>query len=431
MSLIGIVENWQQAVTWLVLLVVLFSIISGKIRYDLTAFGGLLVLGILGLRTPGQLFSGFASPALFTIATVLVMSSGIVESGLFTGFGKKIASRIHKYKNQIFALFVSTVFISSFMNNVGAIGIVLPTAKRMAKRAKSSQSAFGIPIAYASILGGSLTLIGTASNLIVSTYRMNAFGEQFRMFDFSIHGLALVISGIAVLFICRVCGLRPLEKAALVNETIDQEPQHEIEQAVPRNKKKSMIVILTLVPIVFLTSIRLIHPAIAFGVITLVWIFSGILSYKNALDHINIPIIIFLGSMFGISATLEETGALEAVVNLISPIFTTLPPFMMILTFLFISALFANILDNSVAAVLMAPIAIALWRAGAVPFCPDALLMAVAAGASMGIVIPTHQATIVVMESIDFQRISFIKIGTAIAVVAGIFSAFVIYTIWC
>lgn len=99
--------------------------------------------------------------------------------------------------------------------------------------------------------------------------------------------------------------------------------------------------------------------------------------------------------------------------------------------FLFVTALFANILDNSVAAVLMAPTAIALWKMGVVPFNPDALLMAVAAGSSLGLVIPTHQATIVVMESMDFSRKSFIKIGAAIAAVAGTSSAFVIYTIWC
>jgi di/tricarboxylate transporter len=79
----------------------------------------------------------------------------------------------------------------------------------------------------------------------------------------------------------------------------------------------------------------------------------------------------------------------------------------------------------------MAPVAVALWRAGAVPFNPDALLMAVAAGASLGIVIPTHQATIVVMNSMDFSRKSFIKTGAAIAAIAGSSSAFVIYTIWC
>ena len=430
-GLIGSIDNWEQAVTWLVLFVVLYSIVSGKIRYDLTAFGGLLLLGILGLRKPSELFSGFSSPALFTIVTVLVMSAGIVESGLLSGLGKKIAARIHQHHNQIFVVFVSTGFISAFMNNVGAIGIVLPTAKRMAQRAKIPHSVFGIPIAYASILGGSITLIGTAPNLIVSAYRLNAFGEPFKMFDFSLHGLAMLFSGIIVLFICRICGLRSIEKVKFSNRSQNIEDKELVaENAAPRNRAKSLIVLLTLVPIIVLTGIGLIHPSLGFGIITLIWLFTGVLAYKTALTNINIPIIIFLGSMFGISSVLEETGALNEVVSLISPVLTSLPPFLLIMIFLFITAVFANILDNSVAAVLMAPIAIALWETGAVPFGPDALLMAVAAGASLGLVIPTHQATIVVMNSMDFPRKSFITTGAAIAVIAGSFSAFAIYSIW-
>ena len=78
----------------------------------------------------------------------------------------------------------------------------------------------------------------------------------------------------------------------------------------------------------------------------------------------------------------------------------------------------------------MAPVAVAFWATGAVPFGPDALLMAVAAGASLGLVIPTHQATIVVMSNMDFPRKSFITTGGFIAVIAGSFAAFVIYSIW-
>ena len=431
MRFIGFIENWEQAVTWLVLLVVLYSLVSGKIRYDLTAFGGLLLLGILGLREPSELFSGFSSPALFTIITVLVMSAGIVESGLLSGLGKKIAARVHKHQNQIFAVFVSTAFFSAIMNNIGAIGIVLPTAKRMAQRAKIPHSAFGIPITYASILGGSITLIGTAANLIVSDYRHNALGEPFKMFDFSLHGLAMLFSGIIVLFICRICGRRPIEKVKFSNSSRNIEDKEIVtENATPRNRKKSLIVLLTLVPIIILTGIGLVHPSVAFGIITLIWLFSGVLGYKTALTNINIPIIIFLGSMFGISAVLEETGALNAVVSLISPVFTSLPPFLLIMIFLFVTAVFANILDNSVAAVLMAPVAVALWKTGDVPFGPDALLMAVAAGASLGLVIPSHQATIVVMSSMDFPRKSFITTGAFIAIIAGTLSAFVIFTIW-
>ncbi len=425
------IENWEQAMTWLVLFAVLFSMISGKIRYDLTAFGGLLLLGVLGLKEPSDLFSGFSSPALFTIISVLVMSAGIVESGLFSGFGKKIAVRAHKHQNQIFALFISTGLLSAFMNNVGAIGIILPTAKRMAQRAKIPQAVFGIPIVYASILGGSITLIGTASNLIVATYRLDAFGESFRMFDFSFHGLAMLFSGIFVLFICHICGFRPIENLKLNNNIRKTEEKETIaDNAIPRDRKKSLIILFTLIPIIILTGVGVIHPSIAFGIITIIWIFSGVLAYKTALKNINIPIIIFLGSMFGISDVLKETGALNAAVNIITPVFSLLPPFLLILVFLFVTAVFANILDNSVSAVLMAPVAVALWGTGIVPFGVDALLMAVAAGASLGLVIPTHQATIVVMNSMNFPRKSFITTGAIIALLAGIFAAFIIYMVW-
>lgn len=235
--MIGFIENWEQAVTWFVLAVVLYSIVSGKLRYDLVSFGGLLFLGILGLRTPGQLFSGFSSPALFTIATVPVMSAGIVESGLLSGFGKKIANKIHKPRNQVLSLFLSTGFISAFMNNVGAIGIFLPTAKRMARRANVPLSDYGIPIVYASMLGGSLTLIGIISNLIVSSYRLNSFGESFKMFDFMFHGLALLLSGIVILFICQLCRFRPLDKTKYNNGNTNAQDEPE-EPAVPRNRKK-------------------------------------------------------------------------------------------------------------------------------------------------------------------------------------------------
>lgn len=431
MTFIGFIENWQQAVTWSVLLFVLYAIVSGKIRYDLAAFGGLLLLGALGLRQPAHLFAGFSSPALFTIAIVLVMSAGIVESGLLTGWGQKIAVRVHRYQNQVFALFLSTGFISAFMNNVGAVSIALPTARRMAQRARVPQSHFGIPIVYGSILGGSLTLIGTSSNLIVSAYRVDAFGVPFKMFDYIYHGLAMLLAGVLVLFVCRICGFQPLTRtSSRPNDQAPEENRDLVEAAIPRDPRKSLIVVLTLVPIVILTAVGLIHPAIGFGVVVLIWLFTHVLPYQTALTHINLPIIIFLGSMFGISGILEETGALSAVVGLISPAFTALPPFGLLLIFLFVTALFANILDNSVSVILMAPVAIALWKTGAVPFSSDALLMAVAAGSSLGLVLPTHQGTLVVMESMDFPRRSFIATGAVIAVVAGIMSALVIYIVW-
>jgi di/tricarboxylate transporter len=359
------------------------------------------------------------------------MSAGIVESGILLGFGKSIARRIHEPKKQIIALSLSIALISAFMNNVGAIRVILPTAKRMAHRAGIEKANFGMPLVYAVILGGSVTLIGTASSLIVSTFRFQAFGQPFKMFDFAAHGLAMVGSGLIVLFVCQACGFSPTKQKVAENEmhTLAKESIL-LEPAAKSSPKKTTIVLISLIPVMFLTSIGLIHPAVGFGFVVLFWILTSILSLKNAYENINIPLILFLGSMLSISDILNDTGALQAVVGLILPMFSSLPHYLLILIIIFVSALFANVVDSSVAAVLISPLVIQLYKTGAVDVSADALLMAVAAGASLGIVLPTDQAVIVAMESTGFSRMSFIKTGAVVALTAGIFAALAISIVW-
>lgn len=110
----ALIESYEHAIVWLVLLIVLYSIVSGKLRFDLTAFGCLLFLGVLGFRNPGQLFSGFSSPALFTIAIVIVMSAGIVESGLLTGFGKNCREDTSIQESSICLIFFHWIYISIY-----------------------------------------------------------------------------------------------------------------------------------------------------------------------------------------------------------------------------------------------------------------------------------------------------------------------------
>jgi di/tricarboxylate transporter len=428
---IDILSNWPQIISWIVLFFILFAIVSGKIRYETAAFGGLLVLGLLGIAPASSLFSGFAAPELYTVVTVLVMSEGIVRSGILTGLGKSIAKKIKNPEKQRAAVTASTWLMSAFMNNVGAIGLMLPTTKRMAKRAGMDKADFGMPIAYASILGGSVTLIGTASNLIVSTFRYQAFGESFKMFDFAAHGIAMSLMGLLVFALCRLCGLGVLR---LDRQPLNKDTEHEstsaLEPAAKRSTKNTLIVLFSLVPAIVLTAVGIIHPAVAFGLVVVFWLAAGIFSHKDALGAINIPIFLFLGSMISISAVLNETGALENVVDFVLPHILAMPPFLLILSVILFAAFIANILDNSVAAVLLSPAVILLFQSGELHVSADALLMAVAAGSSLGIVLPTHQATIVAMNSLGFDRKKFIKLGALIALSASLIAALVIVLVW-
>ncbi len=128
----------------------------------------------------------------------------IVESGVLTGMGKFIAKHAKSVNHQVAALAGATWLLSSFMNNVGAVGMTLPTAQRMARRENIARSQFGYPIAGAAILGGAATLIGTAPNLIVSSYRMQASGLLFACLILPRMVLVLALAGVLVWFICRV-----------------------------------------------------------------------------------------------------------------------------------------------------------------------------------------------------------------------------------
>ncbi|NCB41856.1 MAG: hypothetical protein EOM59_04475 [Clostridia bacterium] len=423
--------DWQQIIAWAALAFVLYSMITERFHYSLAAFASLLFLGLVGVSEPKTLYSGFSSPALFTVAIVLVMSAGIVESGVFFGLGKRIAKRIHSPAKQILAIAGATSILSAFMNNVGAIGIMLPTAKRMSARAGWDSADFGMPLAYASILGGSVTLIGTASNLIVSTYRFQAFGRPFRMFDFAAHGLTLVLVGMLILVFCRLFGWNAHSSKA--TEKTQSQKMYEVVLADTETTpilKGKLIVISTLISAVLLAASGIVHPSVGFGVIVLFWIVLKILSVPNALNNMNVPVILFLGSMLSISAVLESTGALQSAVAFILPLVISLPPFLLILMVLFTTAFFANIMDNSVGAVIMSPLVIQLYQSGGVDVNVDALLMAVAAGASLGVVLPTHQAAIVAMESTNFSKRSYMRSGALIALFSGVSAAAVINSFW-
>jgi len=160
------------------LIIVLSLIASGRFRMDLVALCGLLVLGLTGAAPPEVIFSGFGHPALATIISVYLVSQGIVESGLLRGLGQAVARRVQNLRGQTLSIAAVGSLLSAVMNNVGAVGLMLPTAVRMARRSGSDPGSFGLPLAMASILGGTVTLIGSAPNIIIASYMASATGQS-------------------------------------------------------------------------------------------------------------------------------------------------------------------------------------------------------------------------------------------------------------
>lgn len=194
-----LLEHWIIFIT-LALTLVLF--ITGRWRYDMVALLALLVLSLTGLIPPERTFSGFSNPAVITVAAVLVVSRGLQNSGLVDLIGQRLARLKGGVTVQLAALTGLILVLSAFMNNVGALALLLPVTIQLARKKNYSPSIFLMPIAFASLLGGMTTLIGTPPNIIVASFREESVGVPFGMFNFTPVGLGVALAG--VLFIVTV-----------------------------------------------------------------------------------------------------------------------------------------------------------------------------------------------------------------------------------
>ncbi|MCK2125969.1 SLC13 family permease [Thauera aromatica] len=170
----------------------------GRWRHDMVAAGALLACVLAGLVEPDAAFAGFGHPAVVTVACVLVLSRGLQSSGAIDVLTRAVLPARGGPTAGIAALTALAAVLSGFMNNVGALALLMPVALQLAGRLELPPGKVLMPLAFASILGGTTTLIGTPPNLIVSGFRANQTGAGgFAMFDFTLAGLPLALAGLA------------------------------------------------------------------------------------------------------------------------------------------------------------------------------------------------------------------------------------------
>ena len=189
-------ETLEQSIVFATLAMALALFVWGRWRYDVVAILALLVVAVTGIVPREQVFAGFGNPAVITVAAVLVISRSLLNAGvvdLLSGW----VSVLERPTAQVAALTGLVAIMSSFINNVGAIALLIPVAVRLARRGGRSPSFLLMPIAFGSLLGGMTTLIGTPPNLIIAEFRARAGEAPFGMFDFTPVGLGVALLGVA------------------------------------------------------------------------------------------------------------------------------------------------------------------------------------------------------------------------------------------
>ena len=170
-----------------------------RFRYDVTAGLALLVAVALGVVKPGDAFKGFSDDIVVIVGSALVISAAVQRSGKIEVMLGFLARRVRSAKSELVLLTGSVGFASALVKNVGALSMLMPAAMQMARRRGGNPAMFLMPMSFASLLGGLMTLVGTSPNIIVSRVRMEMTGKPFGMFDYLPTGLGLLAVGLVFL----------------------------------------------------------------------------------------------------------------------------------------------------------------------------------------------------------------------------------------
>jgi len=183
----------DQWIIFLVLGLTLGLFVWNRLRFDIVAMLALLAVAIAGLVPTDQLFSGFGHPAVITVAAVLVISQGLVNGGVVDAVARLLGKVGRNAVLQVITLTAVVALCSAFINNVGALALLMPVAIWMSRKSGRSPSLLLMPLAFGSLLGGTITLIGTPPNIIIASYRE---AGSFGLVDFAPAGLAITVAGI-------------------------------------------------------------------------------------------------------------------------------------------------------------------------------------------------------------------------------------------
>ncbi|WP_448663655.1 SLC13 family permease [Sphingomonas sp. CJ20] len=188
-----------QILSAAVLAGMMLMFVWGKFRYDLVAVMALLAALAVGIVKPKDAFTGFSDDIVIIVGSALVLSGAVQRSGIIESAMLLLQRRVTRVRSQLLLLCASVGFASALVKNIGALAMMMPVAFQMAKRSKATPAVFLMPMSFASLLGGLITLIGTSPNIIVSRVREEMTGEPFRMFDYAPVGLGLTLIGLVFL----------------------------------------------------------------------------------------------------------------------------------------------------------------------------------------------------------------------------------------
>jgi anion transporter len=419
----------DATLTLIVLAVVAVLFITEVLPLAVTSMLGAMSLGVLGVITPAQVFSGLSNSTVVLFAGMFVIGGAMFRTGLAQTAGIYIVKKLGSGENALmFGSMSMAGMISSVSSNTGATAALMPVVVGMCSVTKNPPSRQLMPLAFGAGLGGTITLVGTPPNIIgTGVLKANGYAP-FSFFEFAWIGIPPLLPGIAYMMLI---GKRLLPKREAHMETMDEEAAHEA-QAASHSPIKMWITGLTLFAVVVVMSLDLKHFPLAMAAVTgaLFLVVTRCIKEKDAYHSIDWVTIFLFAGMMPIAGALDKSGAGKMIANQVIGVMGDKPsPIFITFVLFWLSCGLTQFMSNTASAALLCPIGLSIAKGIGVN--PQAVIMAICIAASSAFMTPvgTPPNTLVLGPG-NYRFKDYILPGFGLVVVSQILCLLIIPVVW-
>lgn len=411
--------------TLIVLGVAAFFFVTELIPLAVTAMGASIALGLLGVLTPKQVFSGLSNSTVVLFAGMFVIGAAMFQTGLAQRIGITVVHAAGTGEKRLMAaIMIVTIILSSISSNTATVACLLPVVVQICAVARLAVSPQLMALAVAANVGGTITMIGTPPNILMSA-TLSASGLQpFGFFEFAWIGIPLSIAGVIYML---TIGRRLCPHGHVDSNLSD------LTSDLPKDTRKMTIcaIILLLVVIAMALSKTINVPMQTAAIIgALACVITGCLTEKQAYGGIDWTTIFLFAGMLPLAEAMDKTGAGAMIANAVVGIIgSNASPLIIVMAMFLLSCGLTQFMSNTAAAALLAPIGISI--AQSIGVSPFPVLMAIGIAASCAFTTPvaTPPNTLILGPG-KFRFMDYVKVGLPLVVVSMIVCTVIIPLVW-
>lgn len=411
--------------TLIVLGVAAFFFVTELIPLAVTAMGASIAFGLLGVLTPKQVFSGLSNSTVVLFAGMFVIGAAMFQTGLAQRIGITVVHAAGTGEKRLMAaIMIVTIILSSVSSNTATVACLLPVVVQICAVARLAVSPQLMALAVAANVGGTITMIGTPPNILMSA-TLSASGLQpFGFFEFAWIGIPLSIVGVIYML---TIGRRLCPHGHIDSNLSD------LTSDLPKDTRKMAIcaIILILVVVAMALSKTINVPMQTAAIIgALACVITGCLSEKQAYGGIDWTTIFLFAGMLPLAEAMDKTGAGAMIANgVVGIIGSNASPLIIVMALFLLSCGLTQFMSNTAAAALLAPIGISI--AQSIGVSPFPVLMAIGIAASCAFTTPvaTPPNTLILGPG-KFHFMDYVKVGLPLVLVSMIVCTVIIPLVW-